>query len=126
MSAKEIPFQKCETDLETKAQWHLDFNGGFLPILESPDGTMINESSLIMQFACDYAQGKGLSLYPHDSNPSDLAANIKTGQHRLAMQAFDKFMAPSFWGAFAMKFESEERNQVLIDVFPKLEAWFKE
>jgi len=43
-------------DLNNKAQWHLDFNGGFIPILESPDGTMVNETEVLLQFAYDYSE----------------------------------------------------------------------
>jgi len=86
MSAKDIPFQKCETDLQKKAQWHLDFNGGFIPILETPKGEMINESGVLMDFACTYAEGKGLKLWPHEAAPGDLAASVKTGKHKLLMQ----------------------------------------
>ena len=28
LGAKGIPFQKCNVDLETKAQWHIDYNDG--------------------------------------------------------------------------------------------------
>ena len=31
-------------DMTTKAQWHIDANGGFLPLMETPDGDIINES----------------------------------------------------------------------------------
>jgi hypothetical protein len=34
-------------DLNAKAQWHLDFNGGMVPILETTDGTLIKESAII-------------------------------------------------------------------------------
>ena len=51
MSAKDIQFQKCSVDLTTKAQWHLDTNGGFVPLLETPDGNIIYESAVIMDFA---------------------------------------------------------------------------
>ena len=38
-----------------KAQWHLDINKGMVPVLETPDGTIIIESAVISQFAADYA-----------------------------------------------------------------------
>jgi hypothetical protein len=47
---------------------------------------MINESAIIMQFACDYAAEKGLKLWPHEASPGDLSAGIKTGKHKLEMQ----------------------------------------
>jgi len=42
-------------NLGDKAQWHLDFNNGLVPVLESPDGTMINESAVISAFASEFA-----------------------------------------------------------------------
>lgn len=47
-AAKMIPYQNIETDLNNKAPWHLDFNGGFAPILETPDGEMMGESGILM------------------------------------------------------------------------------
>jgi len=63
----------------------LDFNGGFIPILESPAGTMINESGFISEFATSFAgSNQGLKLWPHEAAPlGDIAANIETGQHKL-------------------------------------------
>lgn len=46
-AAKEIPVQLVETDLNSKAKWQVDFNGGFVPILETPDGKMFGESGLL-------------------------------------------------------------------------------
>jgi len=40
-------------DLNKKAQWHLDFNGGLVPILENPNGDLIKESGIIAQFAIE-------------------------------------------------------------------------
>ena len=51
MGAKDVPFQKCTMDLTNKAQWHLDINGGFIPLLETPDGTILYESAVVADFA---------------------------------------------------------------------------
>jgi len=126
LSAKSVKFQKCETDLVTKAKWHLEANGGFIPILETPDGTMINESAVLMQFACDYSK-EGLKLWPHEAAPAgDLAANIKTGKHKLAMIAFDKLMMGPFWGAYMQKFADAEKLDAIKANLPLVEAFFKE
>ena len=78
--AKKIPFQKVYVHLEDKAQWHLDFNGGFVPILETPSGTLINESGIIAEFANSYAgPNQGLKLWPHETAPlGDVEANMET------------------------------------------------
>ena len=102
-AAKDIPFQKCHMDLISKAQWHVDFNGGFVPLLESPDGTMVNDSAIIMNFAAEKEIGKGLKLWPHEHAPGDIEANMKTAQMRLKMQEFDKLFA-KFWGPYMSRF----------------------
>jgi len=68
-----------------KADWHMKLNGGLVPVLESPDGTMVNESGFISEFANSYApEGQGLAFWPHDVAPKgDVAANMKTVQHKL-------------------------------------------
>lgn len=47
LSAKGVVFQECITDLNDKAPWHVAFNGGSVPILETPSGDMIPESSIV-------------------------------------------------------------------------------
>ena len=68
-------------DLNNKAKWHTDFNGGFIPMLESPDGTLVNETEVLLQFAYDYytlkpvknwnGVEKGLPLWPHEVAGAD-------------------------------------------------------
>ena len=53
MACKDIQFQICEVDLNEKAQWHLDANGGASPLLETPAGDLIPESGVIMQWALE-------------------------------------------------------------------------
>lgn len=50
-------------DLTDKAQWLMDVNKGFVPVLELQDGTMIIESRVIMELAEDMHRDKGLKLY---------------------------------------------------------------
>ena len=66
MAAKNILFQNVETDLNTKAQWHVDFNGGLVPVLETPKGELFGESSFIMSFAHEAGRNDGLQLVPED------------------------------------------------------------
>ena len=47
LTAKDIPYQKVNVELRNKAKWHLDINGGLIPLLESPDGTIVHESGYI-------------------------------------------------------------------------------
>lgn len=125
-AAKDIKFQRCETDLQVKAEWHKNFNGGFIPVLESPDGTMINESAVIANFACDFARGQGLPLWPHEAAPEgDVAAHMETGQHRLAMQKFDSLLMGSFWRPYMNRFTDETHIAELKAQFPAIEEFFK-
>jgi len=50
-AARNIVYQKCEVDLGKKTQWHLDINGGLVPIYEFPDGTQLLESKVLMDYA---------------------------------------------------------------------------
>jgi len=71
---------------------------------------MVNESQVIMQFACEYGRGKGLNLWPHESAPMDLSAHMLTAKHKLAMQAFDKLLSGQFREAYYFKFLDSEKN----------------
>ena len=68
-------------DLSNKAQWHIDTNGGFIPLLECPgNGKLVFESAVIMNFACTYGEaGQGLDLWPHEAAPAgDVDASFET------------------------------------------------
>jgi glutathione S-transferase len=53
-------------DLNVKAQWHLDFNGGMVPVLETPEGELIKESSVVAMYAHEAGKDNGIDLFPKD------------------------------------------------------------
>jgi glutathione S-transferase len=122
-AAKQIPFQYVHVNLQEKAQWHLDVNGGFIPLLENPDGTIVNESAVLMDFAHSFAApSQGIKLWPHDGAAvGDIAANFKTAQMKLEMTKLDKH-GGKFWGAFLSRFVDEEKLNAFIEVLPEYEA----
>lgn len=69
-------------DLGTKAQWHKDFNGGLIPIVEAPNGKMIPESSICMNLALRLGADNGADLIPHDP--------MEAAKMRYAMEQFSK------------------------------------
>ena len=65
--AKALDFQHVEMDLHSKAKWHMDVNGGLVPLLEMPDGQFFIESKILMELANDLAgPDKGFDLYSKD------------------------------------------------------------
>ena len=127
LRAKEIPFQLCQTDLEVKAEWHMKLNGGLIPVLESPDGTLVNESGFISEFAGNFAPaGQGLAFWPHETAPKgDVAANMQTVKHKLQMQRFDK-LAFIWWAPYMAAFKDAEKNAAMVAKFPEIEAFMKD
>jgi len=53
-------------DLEHKAKWHVDLNGGLIPVLEFPDGTLIYESNVIIDYAHEQGGSNGLEIFSKD------------------------------------------------------------
>ena len=84
LAAKGIEFQRVETCLNKKADWHKAANGGMVPILETPEGELILESGVLMSFAHEMGGDKGLELYPKDP--------LEAARMRLQMVKFDKFL----------------------------------
>src|SRR4051812_45713256 len=76
-AAHNVKYQKCAMDLSKKTQWHLDINGGLVPVLKLPDGTLLPESKILMEYAEEAYHGQGYNLYPDDP--------IERAQIRLAM-----------------------------------------
>jgi len=75
-----------------------------VPLLETPDGTIIYESAVIAEFASNYQGIKGASVWPHEACPGNLAASMKTAEMKLKMQKFDKLYNASFFGALLTRF----------------------
>ena len=50
VAAKGVTYQSCEVDLGKKTQWHIDINGGMVPVFELPNGAIITESKVQMDF----------------------------------------------------------------------------
>ena len=65
-AARGLRYQLCDIDLRDKTKWHLDINGGFVPILEFPDGTLLHESKVLMDFAEEAYTSQGYSTLPSD------------------------------------------------------------
>ena len=66
-ACKDVPFQEVLVDLSDKAAWHLEFNRGFVPVLEVPTGEIFPESSIQMEYAMQVAgPHQGIALIPSD------------------------------------------------------------
>ncbi len=66
LAAKGVKYERCEVDLGKKTKWHLDINGGLVPIFELPNGTAICESKVILDYIEDAYPGQGYSLLHPD------------------------------------------------------------
>jgi glutathione S-transferase len=113
--------------LNEKAEWHKNVNGGLVPILETTDGQMVQESAVLAQFASDYApKGQGLPLWPHEAaEPGDAAACMKTAKAKIQIQRFDKFNS-KFWQVWMGRWKNQEKNEDYKTQFPEMEAFFTE
>ena len=89
LAAKGIPFQEVEIDLENKTPWHVEINGGLVPVVETPSGRTLIESRVIMDYIENAFPDKGIKLYSDDYE-------VKAMQH-IAMKKIDDYMA-QFYG----------------------------
>eukprot|EP00347_Sterkiella_histriomuscorum_P017638 403348572 len=65
-AARNHVYQKVEVDLGKKTEWHKEINGGLVPIYEMPDGTVLLESKILMDFAEEAFPDQGYSTLPSD------------------------------------------------------------
>ena len=66
LAARNVEYQRVHFDLDKKTPWHLGINGGLIPIWELPDGTLINESKILMDYVEDAYPTQGYSMLPAD------------------------------------------------------------
>ena len=111
-------------DIRNKAQWHLDANGGFLPLLENTDGHIIYESAVIQALASTLAKpGEGQPVWPHEAcEAGDISGSFKTAQMRLDMLAFDKIGFKLF-PPLVTRFKEEAKVDELAAALPAWEAF---
>ena len=88
LAAKGIQFQECMIDLNEKAQWHSDFNGGMSPVLETPKGDLILDSAIVAQYALESNPTGGIQLIPSDP--------VEAAKMRMKMEAFNKTLSNMF------------------------------
>lgn len=55
IAAAGLPFQKCMVETEFCSEWHRKFNKGKIPILETPEGRLIDNSLDIISYISDVA-----------------------------------------------------------------------
>lgn len=101
--------------MNKKAQWHLDFNGGFVPVLETPAGDLIKESGIVQHVALDEGKDNGLQLFPSDP--------IEAAKLRVELEDLMK-MLKTFWPVFMGRGEDTEANETFIkEGLPLWEAY---
>ena len=88
-AAKGIAFQDCQMDLNDKKPWHVAFNQGSVPFLETPQGDLIPESAVLAQFAIESNPNGGVALIPSDP--------FEAAKMRVKIEQFNKLL-PNLFG----------------------------
>ena len=95
-----------------------------MPVLESPDGTLLKESRMIADFAINMYPNQGMKLWPHELNPGNLQACQQTANHQCALLDADKLLM-AIWKPFMNKFTDNELIDEYVKTFEPLEEFFK-
>ena len=66
LAVKEVKYQWCQLNMFQKPQWFKDINGGFIPMMEFPNGDIYWESNLLCELIEDAYPNQGYSLLPKD------------------------------------------------------------
>ncbi|CDW81451.1 glutathione s-transferase [Stylonychia lemnae] len=101
LAARNVVYQNCEIDLSNKTEWHVAINGGFVPVLEFPDGTIIHESKVIMEYAEEAYPDQGYSTLPDDP--------VEKAQLRLASLIIDQVQA-AYYPMYMKKFGFDDND----------------
>lgn len=115
-ACKEVPYQEVFVDLNEKAQWHLEFNGGMVPVLEAPTGELIPESGIQVQYALEAApRSQGIDLIPEDP--------ITAATMRFKIAEHDKNVLRKLFTMGLARFGNSEANDVFCaEALPYMES----
>ena len=94
-------------DLNIKAQWHVDFNGGMVPVLETPAGELIRESGVVAMYAHEAGKNNGIDLFPKDT--------IQAAKLRVEIENYSKYLNP-FFTVYLSRGEDIEKNKKLVEM----------
>jgi len=115
LAAKGVEYQNVGLDMSKKTEWHKEWNGGQVPVLETQDGRIVIESQIIMHYINEKYPEQGLKLWPLD--PEEAL------RYRLAGTKINGFMGP-FFGIFMKKSFSEETVKPFVATMTQFENWF--
>lgn len=105
-AAKGVKYQRADVDLSRRTKWHLAINEGKIPILELPDGTILIESKIILEYLEETYPDQGVKTLPTDPKERALL--------RLDFPLIESLI-PDFYAIFIAKGKNP-------DDFPKLRA----
>lgn len=111
-AARNVVYQKCDVDLGKKTPWHIGINGGLVPVWELPDGTIITESKVLMDFAEEAYPTQGYSMLPADP--------VMRAKMRIAIPLLDSYNQ-AWFPVYLKKAITEEEAKKLKDVIQKIE-----
>lgn len=100
LASKNIKYQLCDLDLGKKTQWHLEINGGLVPILEFPDGTLLNETKVLMEYVEEAFADQGYKMLPDDP--------LERAKVRLAITKFEAIVMPLFGAMLRLDLTEED------------------
>lgn len=87
-----------------KTEWHKSINGGLVPIYEMPDGTILLESKILMDFAEEAFPDQGYSTLPRDP--------IERAKMRLAIPIGEQLFS-AFYTLFMKKAYDENDIKIV-------------
>jgi len=107
--AKDIKHQIVHVELNGKPDWFVE-TGGVVPVLETPEGDLIPESDIVVQYALDSTKG-GIELVPEDL--------VEAAKMRVYIKRRDNgFLVNSFK---AVAFGDEESRNKMGDQLQQIE-----
>ncbi|TNV76667.1 hypothetical protein FGO68_gene10363 [Halteria grandinella] len=112
LAAKGVQYQTVNVDLDKKTSWHAAINGGVVPFLEIPDGTIITESKIIMEFVEEAFPTSNFSLLPEDP--------VLRAKMRIAVLNIDAYI-PAYYGILIKRVYDEADFVKLRGIIQKLE-----
>ena len=112
LAARNVQYQKCDVDLGKKTAWHIGINGGLVPVWETPDGTILTESKVLMEYAEEAYPTQGYSLLPADP--------VVRAKMRLGI-ALTEALGPVYFPIYLKKATNEEEVKPLKEKIQKIE-----
>lgn len=111
--------------MERRTKWHYEVNNGFVPILQLPNGKLLTESAIIMEFLASLDGSEPYAAPYKDRLTSKQLICLKDPEtralHHMIIKKIENFCSPNLYGVIMTHGEDAQRLKMMHSALNEVE-----